>query len=88
MVKNDELAAPSQTTPSSEESGTDPPSPGHTDDEASDEEGGQTHLASDDEKMNATTGDQLATRQWSRQDGLDMWFRWATCPRAGFQHWL
>lgn len=51
MVKNDELSAGPRTTPRSEEDGTNPPSPGHTDDEASDEEGGQIYIASDDEKM-------------------------------------
>lgn len=72
MVKNDELAAAPQTTPCSEESGTDAPSPGHTDDEASDEEGGQTELASDDEKMDATT------RRRTRQDGFNKCVCWAT----------
>lgn len=73
MVKNDELAGAPQTTPYSEESGTDPPSPGHTDDEASDEEGGQTQLASDEEMMYATNG-------LTRQDSLNQRFRWVTCP--------
>lgn len=73
MVKNDEFAEAPQTTSSSDESGTSPPSPGHTDDEASDEEGGQTQLAFDDEKMNATTG-------WTRQDGFIRRFHWATFP--------
>lgn len=70
MVKKDEFIEAPQTTSCSEEFGTDTPTPGHTDDEASDEEGGQTPLASDDEINNATTGDQLTTRQWTRQDGL------------------
>lgn len=64
MVKNDELTAAPQTTPCSEEFGTDAHSPGHTDDEASDEEGGRTQLASDDEKESTTAGD------WTRHDGV------------------
>lgn len=76
MMKNGELSAAPQITPSVE-FGADPPSPGHTDDEASDEEGGQAQLESDDEE---TTGDKLATRQCTRQELR--WFRGATCPRT------
>ena len=63
MVKNYELDAAPQISLRSEESGTDPPSPGHTDDEASDEEEGQAQLVRDDGKMNVTAGQ-------TRQAGL------------------
>lgn len=62
MVKSDELTAPPYTTPCSEELDAGGPSPGHTDDEASDEERGQSQQASDDEKQDTTTRD--------RQDSL------------------
>eukprot|EP00752_Nemacystus_decipiens_P011884 g10537.t2 len=65
MAKNDELGAARQTTPCSEDSGTDPPSSGHTDDEASDEEGEQAQIASGDEKMNATS-------EWTRNLGAQI----------------
>eukprot|EP00903_Cladosiphon_okamuranus_P019664 g18076.t2 len=71
MVKNDDLAAAPQETPCSQESGTDTPSPGHTDDEASDEEGEQTQLASEGGNPNTTTADHFAMRPCTRQDGFN-----------------
>ncbi len=59
MVKSDVFTAGPRTPPSSEDIGAGPPSPGHTDDETSDEEGGQSQLSSDEDKKETTMYDQL-----------------------------
>ena len=70
MVKSDVLT-PRHTPCCSEEDSTGAPSPGHTDDEASDEEGGQGQLSSDDDKKETTMYDQLAARSRLDQDCVD-----------------
>lgn len=68
MVKNDSLATVLHTSPRSDEVDAGIPTPGHTDDEASDEEGGQSQHVSDDEKVDMTMEDQPAACPGTRQD--------------------
>jgi len=68
MVKSDVFTSGPQTPPCSGDVGTGAPSPGHTDDEASDEEGGQAQFSSDEDKKETTMYDQLAARSGLDQD--------------------
>lgn len=60
MVKSDVFTPGPRTPPYSEDVEAGAPSPGHTDDEASDEEGGQSQLSSDEDKKETTMYEQLA----------------------------
>lgn len=68
MVKNNALAT--VLSPRCEEVGASIPTPGHTDDEASDEEEGQTQHASDDENMDTTMESQPPACPVTRQDDV------------------
>lgn len=71
MVKNNALAtAVLHTTPHCEEADASIPTPGHTDDEASDEEGGQTQHVSDNENMDTTMESQSSACPATRQDDV------------------
>lgn len=80
MVKNGALATVLHTSPHSQEVGASIPTPGHTDDEASDEDGGQTNRVSDDEEIDVTMEHQLAACPATRQGDVCILLRGSVPP--------
>lgn len=77
MVKNNALATVVHESPRSDEVGASVPTPGHTDDEASDEEGGDV---SEDDRMGMTMEHQPVASPTTRQDDVAVIFSRGRLP--------